>query len=449
MQKLLFSAVALLSACVSVQPTRARQEVAQLVEQRTGIRNVIPAKQDEQSREQVRAKVTQLLKQPLTLGSALQIAMLNNRELKATFEELGIAQAELVQAGLLANPVIAGDLVISTTGNGLGGGLSLSQSLLSAFLIPAKRRLAKRRLAHAIVTVGQAALTTARDVKIAYVTFQAAMASFDLQRSLSQAAEIADTLAQNQLEAGNVSSLDRQLFAAALDKARVELAEAQLNITIAREELNRLLGLWGEQTSWTLYAPLAEISPIATDFAAFEAQAIRHRLDLSAARFEVESLEYTLKLRRRSLVPQIDVGIEARNEVGNDPGHEWVLGPSLALELPLFDPGHADFARLQAYLRQAQHRLQDLAIVARSEVRLLREKLIAAQRKVEYYQKTILPRAQAIVDLTLEQYNAMQVGTYQLLESRSHQLEAQCAYIEALRDYWIAHSELELAVGGW
>jgi hypothetical protein len=72
--------------------------------------------------------------------------MLNNRELRATLEELGVAQADLVDAGLLANPTISGDLVNSTRGNGLGGGLALSQSLLSVFLIPAKRRIAKTRL---------------------------------------------------------------------------------------------------------------------------------------------------------------------------------------------------------------------------------------------------------------------------------------------------------------
>lgn len=77
-----------------------------------------------------------------------------------------------------------------------------------------------------------------------------------------------------------------------------------------------------------------------------------------------------------------------------------------------------------------------------------RAEVVAARRKVEYYQKTVLPRAASITDMTLLQYNAMLVGTYQLLETRSDQIDAQRQYVEALREYWIARSKLELAVGG-
>jgi len=439
---------ATLLACASVQPTEARRDVSELVARRVGLPDAIPEQQDAESRARVRARVTELMAEPLTVDRALQVAMLNNRALRATLEDLGVAQADLVQAGLLENPVISGDLVNSTLGNGLGGGLGLSQSLLSVFLIPAKRRVAKARLAHAVVLVGQATLTLARDVWAAFVSAQAAEQALELHRERAQAAEVAHELAQRQFEAGNIAPLDQQLFAAALDRARVELADAQLAATVAREELTRLLGLWGDDVTWTFAAPLERALPPETELGGLEQQGMRDRLELSAARFETRSIEYALKLRRRGLVPELNVGITARNEVGDDVGHEWVLGPSLALQLPIFDPGHADIARIQAYLRQAQHRLQDVAIHVRSEIRVHRAELVAARRKVEYYERTVLPRAESITQLTLQQYNAMLVGTYQLLETRTDQIDARREYVKALRDYWIARSELELAVGG-
>nr|WP_276599121.1 TolC family protein [Nannocystis sp. SCPEA4] len=445
---LIISVVTALLGCASVQPTKARRDVAEIVESRVGLADVVPAKQDAESRARVRDRVAELVAEPLTLERALQVAMLNNRELRAVLEELGVAQADLVQAGLLENPVIAGDLVNSTRGYGLGGGLSLTQSLLSAFLIPAKRRLAQTRLNHAIVTVGQAALTLARDVKVAFVRTQAAEQMLELYRGRAQAAEVAHELAQRQLDAGNIYPLDHELFAAALDRARVELADAELASLVEREELTRLLGLWGEDVAWKIAGPLADALPREVDLGRLEQQGIADRLDLSAARVEVKSIAHTLGLRRRGIVPGIEAGFVMRNEVGNDAGHEPVLGGSLALQLPIFDPGHADIARIQAYLRQAQHRLQDAAIHARSEIRVHRAELVAARRKVEHYQKTVLPRAESITDLTLLQYNAMLVGTYQLLETRSDQIEAHRQYVEALRDYWIARSDLELAVGG-
>ena len=441
-------ATAMLAACAAVQPTAARREVGALVEQRAGVADAIPEQQDADSRARVRARVAALMARPLTVERALQVALLNNRELRATLEQLGVAQADLVQAGLLQNPVISGDLVNSTRGNGLGGGLGLSQSLLSVFLIPAKRSLAKARLRHAVVTVGQAALVLARDVRVAFVRSQAAEQELGLMRSRAQAAELAHELAQRQFDAGNIAPLDHQLFAAALDRARVDLADAQLATTVAREALTGLLGLWGEDVAWAFAEPLSSTLPPETELGGLEQRGMQSRLDLSAARFEAQSIAYALALRRRGLVPELNVGVSARNEVGDDVGHEWVLGPSLSLELPIFDPGHADIARIQAHLRQAQHRLQDVAIHVRSEIRVHRAQLVAARRKVEYYERTVLPRAESITELTLQQYNAMLVGTYQLLETRTDQIDARQDYVEALRDYWVARSELELAVGG-
>lgn len=438
----------LAGGCATTDPAAPRREVRDLVASRVGTPDAIAIEQDAESRARVRQRVAELLAEPLTLPRALQVAMLNNRGLAAELESLGVAQADLVQAGLLENPVISGDLVNSTAGNGLGGGLALTQSLLSAFLIPAKRRLARAGLRHAVVSVGSSALMLARDVKVAYADVQGAAALHDLNRVLLQAAEVADELAQRQHEVGNLPDLDRARFAAALDDARLSFAERELALVVARENLTRLLGLWGADAEWKLAAPLADPPAHESDLAELEQQGMRERLDVSAARVEVESVGLALGLRRRGLIPEIAAGPEARNEVGNDPGHEWVVGANLSIELPIFDPGHADIARIQSYLRQAQHELQQVAIVARSEIRVHREELVMARRKVEYYRESVLPQREVIGARALEQYNGMLIGTYELLETRSQQIEIQQDYVEAVRGYWVARADLELAVGG-
>lgn len=437
-----------LAACASTSPAGPRGELGELVEQRAGLQEAIPAEQDAESRARVRARVKTLLAQPLTPERAVQVALLNNRQLQATIEALGVAQAELVQAGLLENPMIAGDLVASTRGFGLGGGLSLSQSLLSVFLIPAKRRVAKAQLQHAIVTVGHATLELVRDVKVAVVGVQAAMAMRDVHVRIVQAAEVADALAQRQLEAQNLPELDRIVHAAALDEARLELADAELEVTAAREELSQLLGVWGADVVWKVAGGLPALPDADPELAELEAVGVRERLDLSAARFEVEAMERVVQLRRRGIVPDVEVGVESRNEVGNDEGHEWVIGPSLAIELPIFDPGHADLARLRAELRRAQHGLQHQAVVARSQIRLHRAELESARNKAVYVREHALPRQEKIAQLALERYNAMLIGTYDLLEIRTEGIEVEEHAVAAVRDYWVARAELELAAGG-
>jgi len=159
-------------------------------------------------------------------------------------------------------------------------------------------------------------------------------------------------------------------------------------------------------------------------------------------------MERVVQLRRRGIIPDVEVGVESRNEVGDDEGHEWVIGPSLAIELPIVDPGHADLARLRAELRRAQHGLQHQAVVARSEIRLHRAELESARNKAVYVREHALPRQEKISQLALERYNAMLIGTYDLLNIRTEGIEVEEHAVAAVHDYWVARAELELALGG-
>ena len=437
-----------LAGCASTKPTAARQDVEALLVERGVPEGAIEAEPGEDHREQIERRVAELLAEPLTVDSAVLIAVLNNRGLAATFESLGVAQADLVQAGLLKNPTIGGDLGFSTRGLGLASGFSLSQSLLSAFLIPAQRRLAKAQLQQAVLGVASRTLELTRDVEVAFAQVQATRAVRDIHRQLVDAAEVAAVLSSKQLEAGNIDSGERDLFAAALDEARLELMDHRLAHLQAREELNRLLGLWGEQISWTLADEGRALPEVEADLSALEEAGMQQRLDLSAAKHDVEAMELALQLRRRRLVPEIEVGVEGTDEVGNDVGHEWVIGPSLAIELPLFDPGHADLARLKAQVREAEHRLQQRAVEVRSHIRADRAALVVARERAEYLRDTVLPRRERIGTHSMQEYNAMKIGPYELLERRAEQLELEAEFAEAVAAYWIARAELERAVGG-
>ena len=199
---------------------------------------------------------------------------------------------------------------------------------------------------------------------------------------------------------------------------------------------------------WTLAqaqeAPRVEESALAD----LETLGVEQRLDVSAARAQVESVTYALKLRRRGVVPHVEAGVVGRNEVGTDVGHEWVIGPELSLEIPIFDPGHADFAKLQAYVRGAQHQLEQTAVTARAEIRTKRMELVTATRKLAYLRETVLPRRQTVGARAAERYNAMLLSAYDLLELRAEQAEAQKEFIEARCDVEVALAELERAVGG-
>ena len=100
------SLAGLLVGCSSVDPAAAFPDVQALAQERVGARLHWIRGTPEDA--EVDRKVRELLSTPLSVEAAVQIALLNNRMLQATYEELGVAQAELVQAGLLKNPVFGG-----------------------------------------------------------------------------------------------------------------------------------------------------------------------------------------------------------------------------------------------------------------------------------------------------------------------------------------------------
>ena len=143
-------------------------------------------------------------------------------------------------------------------------------------------------------------------------------------------------------------------------------------------------------------------------------------------------------------VGAIEFGVGSERETDR----QWEVGPTLRLELPIFNQGQGRIAKLKAQLRQAEHRLEAAAIDIRSEVREARDRALAKKDLAAYYRDTLIPERKRVLDLTLTSYNAMLKGPYDLLLARQNELAAERGYIEALRDYWIARADLERAVGG-
>lgn len=166
---------------------------------------------------------------------------------------------------------------------------------------------------------------------------------------------------------------------------------------------------------------------------------------MAASRKEVQALAQALGVTIDwRYFGSVDVGLSTERDTDG----QWLTGPSLALELPLFNQGQADIARLQSELRQSQKRLKAQAIEVRSEIRSLRSHLIMARNLIDHYRKVILPLREHIVDLTLQKYNYMLVGTFDILIARQQEFDDYQKYIETVRDYWIIRTDMVRAAGG-
>lgn len=394
---------------------------------------------------EVEERIASLLESELTAEAAVQVALFNNFSLQATFERLGIAQADLVQAGLLPNPIVHLGLRLPITAPGPSAELSLVQDFIRALQIPLRKRIAAAALEEAKLDVAKAVVDLAADVKVAFYTLQGAEQMLEMHRTVVQAMEYSAELARRQREAGNIPELDFANELALFEQSRLDLAHAEDEVVASREELNAILGLWGKATSWTIAARLPDPSPAALPLSGLESLAVSQRLDLAAARQEIERHARTLGLARfEAMMPSGDVGADAERE----PEGEWTLGPTIALPIPIFDMGQAAAASAGAQLRQAQARYRALAIQIRSDVRRARTRAETARRRSGHYRTVLLPLRSRVVRQTLLQYNAMQIGPVQLLQAKRDEIDAGRAYVESLTEYWIARTEVERVVGG-
>jgi len=396
--------------------------------------------------EEVSRAVDNLLKQELSSEGAVQVALLSNPSLPATYEELGVSQADLVQAGLLHNPTLFSSVRFpDRPPSGLSVELEVAQNFLDLLLLPARKRLAEGEFEQAKLRVSDMVLKVAAETRHRYYEALGASQAVAVRRLIADAAGASYDLARRIHAAGNLSDLGLARELDLLDQTRVALARSEATLQEKRERLSLLLGVWGERTNWRLPEKLPDLPEAEMSLQRLETLAVTNRYDLAAARKELEIAARTLGITREwRFFLAGDIGATAERETDG----QWVAGPSLSLELPIFDQRQARIAREEALLRKEIAKITVLAIDIRSEVRQLRDRLIHYRRLAQHYRSAVIPLRERIVELTQREYNYMLVGGFDLLVAKQQEFDAYDEYIAAVTGYWTAHADLQRAVGG-
>ncbi|MEO7318709.1 MAG: TolC family protein, partial [Chthoniobacteraceae bacterium] len=422
-------AIAALLAGCAANPRADFGEVEQSVAARSGGKRLHWMRGGAADAESRKA-VDGLLKRQLTADSAAQIALLNNRSIQAELEEIGIARADYLQALLPSNPSFSGFLRYPDRppfGSNIEG--QIGGNLLDLLLLPIRKKIATAQLQTAKMGVAAEVLGIVAETKTAFYTLQARQQLLGRLKLIGTTNEAGLDIAQRQHEAGNITDLDLANQQALYSQSKVDLARTQTQIRSDRERLNRLMGLWGPALGWRAGDQLPPVPKSEKSLAGLEKRALTERIDVALARQSVASIGYAMRARggTRFLPASIDVGVNREKEVDRT----VLTGPSVDLQLPLFDFGQAAIPKLQAQYRQAQHQLEALAVNARSEVREARDLVIAHRDMANFYAKTLLPQRLQILNQTQLFYNAMQVGPIDLLAAKERELMTERGYIEA------------------
>ena len=430
-----------LSGCASIPPDRGVPAIQKMVDARSGVEHAWAAGTGADDRSA--AQLDALLAQPLTVDAAVQVALLHNPQIQTEYARLGIAQADVFEAGRISNPTLSlTALHHSGEVTKLDGGLSASFSEL--LLLPARKRFAAGEYQRVQDAISAAILKLGIDTKAAWYQYVGAQQVAQMRSAVAATAQAASALAARFHAAGNISALQLKLEQAAETQSRLQAVRANADAARARSALSALMGLSGAAAAWRGEDRLP--APLDQDESAdvLRALAREQRLDLAAAQQEVSLREAALDLTSRyRLLGKVDVGIAGERDSDGSKRR----GPSLSLQLPIFSQGQAEVARSQALLDQSRAQLKSLELEIDNTVALGVDRIAVARTIAEDYSTALVPQREAIVARTQEQQNYMLVGVFELLQAKQQEFDAYQGYLEAVRDYWLARVELTRAVG--
>ncbi|MEX0735267.1 MAG: TolC family protein [Steroidobacteraceae bacterium] len=425
------------AGCAVVSLDQAAESAADRVGERVSVNPEWPPDAD-------KTEAAPEIRESLTLPAALAIAFTRNPEIRRQYARLGIAHADLTDAARISNPTLSLAWLSPSTGGRDQTTQGISASFADLLLLPARRRLSAAEFRRMELEVGSELVTLAHEVGTAWYSHVGALQVAAMREAVAQAAQSEAALAQRFHKAGNISRLQLDLQQAAAARAGIEALRTRSDAAMSRARLANVLGL-PAKAEWRTVDRLS--TPPATPLPRDELtkQALSQRLDLAALRDEVALLEDALGVTERwRLLGSVEAGHKREREVDGSK----LRGPTLNLELPLFNQGQGAVARAEARLLDARAREGSLSLAVENEVTTANERLALARDVSARFLDELLPSTASAVARQQERVNFMLVSVFELIRTKREQYDAWQGYFESVRDYWISRTALRAATGG-
>ncbi|MGE6696390.1 TolC family protein [Hyphomonas sp. NPDC076900] len=421
------------SACASVQPDAGFPDISKVVEARTGAAPVWTRSQA--SRAEADAAADRLLEERVGMDEAVAVAFLTSPRLQAELEVLGIARADLISSVLPPAPF----LEVSRPASGNTLSLDVSASLLDLIFWPQRARAGKAAMEAAQARAAAALADAAADVRIAFIEHIAAVQALDLYRQAEAAGQAAQLAAEAMFEAGNIARVDydrQRQFAAQMTAERMG-AEAQVGPT--RERLIARLGLTQERAEkLQLVSRLPAPAEAALDTGRLIGATMNDSLQVAAAEADMRQVAAGRGLRNiEALIGDAEFGAEFERD-GSWSDESYSLGLALPVDL-----GVAGRQRVASEMRQALQTLYQARLDSLAEIRSSAQTAESARALALFHREVSLPVSADVFDGVVRDFNAMQIGMFELLQSRRDRVDAGRDYLDAVTDYWRARAELE------
>lgn len=438
----------LLTGCATADPQGAFLEVEELVKARTGHNLVWYGEMH--ARPATDPRVTELLAGPLAAEDAVEIALLRSAAIQGALADLGIAEADVDQAGRPPNPTLSIARLVSGVEVELE--LQLLVNLLSFLTMDQRIEIAETSARRVRYMVALEIAGIADRTRRAWIEAVSARERLAIMETIFEKTGIAAELSERMAKVGNASALDQSRIQTLKAETAGNLGRLRLAAQTSRERLIRELGLWGSEAKLRLPSRLPNLPGRVENSGDVERIAIARRLDLAAARIEIELMAAQLGLTERTArvslleLSGLTTHVKERGTEDEEGNSFDLNGLELEISVPLFDNGSAKIAKAEWSYLQAVERLRAMAVSARSEVREAYLNYRGLFDIARHYQSDVAPLRQRIAEEELLRYNGMLVGVFELITASRQAAEATLAAIDAKREFWLAKEQLGFAM---
>ena len=431
-----------LLGCATVETDAEWSRFKETSRKRTG--HELLWEQSEGEEAFIRKEIKEILADGLSRDEAVKVALLNNRLLQSTFEEIGISKSDLVQAGLFRNPRIGALFRFPFDGGTTNIDAFGIFSLADFWQIPFRKKVAAVQLEMSMMRVNQIVLDTAAEAKRAYD------ALYYLHLGEKQTGDIVkkfqeiDNRVKTRRQFGFVSDLDIYLSQVLVVEAELALYRIQRELSIAKAHLDQVLGLKQDLVHYKITQGQESHIPEIPNVEEALEHALRHRFDIQMARFRIMEAERQLKLEKAYVFRDVNFLLSYERGIGG----EEVFGPGIGLQLPLFDQNQAQIAKAQYMIRRAHKRLQSLEEQIKEEVIRDLERIDLQKTRARILEKKVIPLRLKALDYSNKWVHAMQLNRLFLLEAQKGLMQTNLELLQTRMELHRALVDLERHLGG-
>jgi outer membrane protein TolC len=318
--------------------------------------------------------------QPLTIGQVAGLAVENNPDLIAMRAQHGVAQAQLLQAGLLPNPQVTGAILPLVAGPGTTSAWNagLSEDVRSLIILSSTRRAAQARADQVDAQILWQEWQTISQARLLAVDVVESERLIGLLRESRDLFAARYERSRKAVLAGDETLTSAAPDLAALQATTTQLRDQERQQLARRHQLDALLGL----------SPDVMLSLItAFDVPPWNSTAINEtistlaerRPDLAALRLGYRAQDAKLRTAILSQFPNLIFGVTG----GSDNSNVRNLGPQITLELPLFNQNQGNIAIETATRQQLHDEYTARLMGAVGQVRAMETEIDLLSRQLE------------------------------------------------------------------